>query len=123
MDGPHRAIPQFTSRQVLSRFVLRLALLATFANFGNQGFVITFSTLLALAAIFCSIVGTLRRGRFARATTLPPTVARPAPAPPATPTGGAAAKAPLRDWIGVLAMVTGHPAGPGRVSASTTLPA
>ena len=29
MDGPHRAIPQFTSRQVLSRFVLRLTLLAT----------------------------------------------------------------------------------------------
>jgi hypothetical protein len=61
MDGPQRAISQFTSRQVLGRFVLRLALLATFANFGNQGFVITFSTLLALAAIFCSIVGTLRR--------------------------------------------------------------
>jgi hypothetical protein len=61
MDGPQRAIPQFTSRQVLGRFVLRLALLATFANFGNQGFVVTFSTLLALAAIFCSIVATLRR--------------------------------------------------------------
>jgi len=61
MDGPQRAIPQFTSRQVLSRFVLRLALLATFANFGNQGFVVTFSTLLALAAIFCSIVAPLRR--------------------------------------------------------------
>jgi hypothetical protein len=54
MDGPQRAIPQFTSRQVLGRFVLRLALLATFANFGNQGFVVTFSTLLALAALFCS---------------------------------------------------------------------
>ena len=60
MDGPRSAIPQFTSRQVLGRFVFRLALLATLANFGSQGFVTTFSTLLALAAIFCSIVGALR---------------------------------------------------------------
>jgi hypothetical protein len=60
MDAPQRAIPQFTSRQVLGRFVFRLALLAILANFGSQGFVITFSTLLALAAIFCSIIGTWR---------------------------------------------------------------
>jgi hypothetical protein len=52
---------QFSSSQVLLRFVLRLALLSTFAIFGAQGFGTTFATLLALSAIFCAVVGVVRR--------------------------------------------------------------
>jgi len=56
------AIPaQFNSRQVAFRFAFRLALLTTFASFSSQGFVVTLATLMALSAIFCSVVGTFRR--------------------------------------------------------------
>jgi hypothetical protein len=46
---------------VLFRFVLRLVLLSTFATFGTQGFVTAFAALLALSAVFCAIVGAMRR--------------------------------------------------------------
>ena len=51
---------QLSSSQVFLRFVFRLALLSTFAIFGTQGFGTTFATLLALSAIFCTIVGAVR---------------------------------------------------------------
>jgi hypothetical protein len=51
---------ELSSSQVLLRFVLRLALLSTFAIFGAQGFGTTFATLLALSAIFCAVVGAVR---------------------------------------------------------------
>jgi hypothetical protein len=52
---------ELSSSQVLLRFVLRLALLSTFAIFGTQGFGTTFATLLGLSAIFCAVVGAVRR--------------------------------------------------------------
>ena len=62
MQQPRPAVPyQLTSLQVLFRFGFRLAVLSVFANFGTQGFGTTFSMLLAMSAIFCAIVGTIRR--------------------------------------------------------------
>jgi hypothetical protein len=51
---------QFSSNQVLFRFASRLALLAAFAAFGNQGFATTLATLLLLCAFFCAVMGALR---------------------------------------------------------------
>jgi hypothetical protein len=57
-----RAIPpQPNSRQVLFRVVFRLVLLTTFATFGSQGFGKSFTTLLTLSALFCTIMGAMRR--------------------------------------------------------------
>ncbi len=62
MQELRRAIPaQLNSRQVLFRVVFRLVLLTTFATFGSQGFGKTFATLLALSAVFCTVMGAMRR--------------------------------------------------------------
>jgi hypothetical protein len=62
MAEPRPTIPQqLNSSQVLFRFVFRLVLLSTFATFGTQGFVTAFAALLALSAVFCAIVGAMRR--------------------------------------------------------------
>jgi hypothetical protein len=56
-----RAIPpQLNSRQVLLRAAFRLVLLTALATLGTQGFAQTLAMLLALAAIFCAIVATMR---------------------------------------------------------------
>jgi len=57
----HAIPPQLNSRQVLFRVVFRLVLLTTFATFGSQGFGKTFAALLALAAVFCIVMGAMRR--------------------------------------------------------------
>ena len=55
-------IPQeLGTAQVLIRIVLRLVFLGTFAAFGSQGFARTFATLLMLVAIYCALVGAVRR--------------------------------------------------------------
>ena len=54
---------QFSSNQVLFRFTSRLALLAAFAAFGDQGFATTLATLLLLCAFFCAAMGALRHER------------------------------------------------------------
>jgi hypothetical protein len=41
--------------------VFRLFLLGIFATFGTQGFGTTFGALLELSAIFCVVVGAMRR--------------------------------------------------------------
>jgi len=51
---------QLSSSQVFLRFVVRLAILSTFAIFGTQGFGTTFATVLAFSAIFCAVVGAVR---------------------------------------------------------------
>jgi hypothetical protein len=49
------------SSQVLFRFMFRLALLSTLATFGTQGFGTTFAAVLVLSAIFCTVIGAMRR--------------------------------------------------------------
>jgi len=62
MQQPRPAIPYpLTSLRVLFRCGFRLAVLSVFANFATQGFGTTFSMLLAMSAIFCAIVGAMRR--------------------------------------------------------------
>lgn len=62
MEESRSPIPrQFSSSQVLARFVLRLGLVGTFATFSPEGFGTVFAVLLALSAIFCAVVGALRR--------------------------------------------------------------
>ena len=62
MEEPRPTIPhQFNSSQVLLRFVFRLVLLSTFATFSTEGFGTVFAALLALSAIFCAVVGAMRR--------------------------------------------------------------
>jgi len=62
MEEPRSTIPhQLGSSQVLVRFVFRLGLVSTFAVFGPEGFGTVFAALLALSAIFCAVVGALRR--------------------------------------------------------------
>ena len=53
--------PRLDSRQVLFRAAFRLILLAALAAFGSQAFGKTLASLLALAAIFCAVVGAMRR--------------------------------------------------------------
>jgi hypothetical protein len=65
MEEPRFTIPhQLNSAQVLFRFAFRLVLLGTFATFGAQGFRTAFAGLLTLSAIYCAIVGTMRREAF-----------------------------------------------------------
>ena len=49
------------SAQVLTRFALRLVMLAVFATLGLQGFAKTLESLLVLAACYCVVVGGIRR--------------------------------------------------------------
>jgi len=59
---PRPTVPQQVSTsQTVVRFLFRLALLSTFAAFGTQGFARTIAALLAMSAIFCSLVGAMRR--------------------------------------------------------------
>lgn len=53
--------PQFNTSQVIVRFMLRLALLSVFANLSTHGFEKSFAALLVMSAIFCVIVGAMRR--------------------------------------------------------------
>jgi hypothetical protein len=62
MKQPKPAFPhQLNSSQVFFRFVLRIVLLSALATLGTRGFGATFATLLALSAIFCAVVGAMRR--------------------------------------------------------------
>jgi hypothetical protein len=62
MGEPKRTIPhQLNSSQVLVRFVIRLALLTTFASFGTLGFGITLAAILVLSAVFCTAVAVMRQ--------------------------------------------------------------
>jgi hypothetical protein len=62
MQEPKPTIPyQLNSPQVLFRFVFRLLLLSAFATFSSQGFRTAFAVLLGLSAIYCAIVGAMRR--------------------------------------------------------------
>ena len=62
MEGSRPTVPhRFNSTQVLFRFAFRIVLLSTFAAFSTQGFATVFAALLALSAIFCAIVGAMRR--------------------------------------------------------------
>jgi hypothetical protein len=61
MNRPRPIPQQLNSPQVLWRFALRLVLLSTFATFGTRGFGAAFAALLALSAIYCAIVGAMRR--------------------------------------------------------------
>ena len=49
------------SSQALFRFVLRLVLLCAFASLSTRGFGTALASLLALSAIFCVIVASIRR--------------------------------------------------------------
>jgi hypothetical protein len=62
MGEPRRTLPhQLNSSQVLVRFVIRLALLTTFASFGTLGFGITLAAILVLSAVFCTVVAVMRQ--------------------------------------------------------------
>jgi hypothetical protein len=62
VEEPRSPIPhQLGSSQVLVRFVFRLGLVGIFATFSPGGFGTVFAPLLALSAIFCAVVGALRR--------------------------------------------------------------
>ena len=64
MQQPHPRSPiphQFNSSQVLLRFVFRLTLLSAFATFGTRGFGSAFAALSVLSALFCAVVGVMRR--------------------------------------------------------------
>ncbi len=52
---------RYQSAQVFFRFVLRLVLLSAFATLGTRGFGSAFAALLALSAIFCAVLGAMRR--------------------------------------------------------------
>jgi hypothetical protein len=49
------------SSQALFRFVLRLVLLSAFASLSTRGFGTALANLLALSAIFCVVVASIRR--------------------------------------------------------------
>jgi hypothetical protein len=53
--------PQLNSSQALFRFVVRLLLLSTFAIFSSQGSQTAFAILLGMSAIYCAMVGAMRR--------------------------------------------------------------
>jgi hypothetical protein len=46
---------------VLTRFVLRMAILSVFATLGSQDFGKTLEALLVMAALYCAIAATIRR--------------------------------------------------------------
>ena len=48
---------QFSSAQVVIRFVVRLMIFCVFASFGGAGFRVMFPTFLILSAIYCAIAG------------------------------------------------------------------
>ena len=52
---------QFNSSQVLLRFFFRLAVLCAFSTLGARGFAPAFAALSALSALFCGVVGAVRR--------------------------------------------------------------
>jgi hypothetical protein len=61
MDERQLAHPhQLSSRQVLLRFALRLAVFSVFAVVGAPGFRIMFPTLMILSAISCALAAALR---------------------------------------------------------------
>lgn len=53
--------PHLVSAAVVSRFLMRLAILAGFAALGTHGYGRSLETMLELAALYCGIVGSLRR--------------------------------------------------------------
>ena len=62
MEQPKPTFPhQLNSSQVLFRFVFRIVLLSALATLGTRGFGTTLATFLALSAIFCAVVGAMRR--------------------------------------------------------------
>jgi hypothetical protein len=62
MKEPRPATPhQLNSLQVLFRFLLRLVLLSTFATLGPQRYGTAFTSLMALTAFFCAILGVMRQ--------------------------------------------------------------
>jgi hypothetical protein len=62
MEKPGSTLPHaFNSPQVLLRFLLRLVLVAAFASLSAQPFGTAFGALLGLSAIFCAVVGAMRR--------------------------------------------------------------
>jgi len=61
MKGPQLASPhQFSSRQVMLRFALRLLLFSVIAVVGAPGFRILFPTFMILSAISCALAAALR---------------------------------------------------------------
>jgi hypothetical protein len=50
-----------STHYVLIRVLLRLVILGGFAAFGSQGFAKTFGALSMIAAIYCALIGALRR--------------------------------------------------------------
>jgi hypothetical protein len=61
MDEPQLARPhQFSSLQVLLRFVLRLIVFTVIAAIAAPGFRIMFPTLMILSAISCALAAALR---------------------------------------------------------------
>jgi hypothetical protein len=62
MPHPTSRLPlEPNSGQVLTRFFLRLIILAAFATFGAQGFARTLASLLVVAEIFCLVTAAFRR--------------------------------------------------------------
>ena len=49
------------SSQVLLRFFFRVAVLCAFSTLGAKGFAPAFAALSALSALFCGVVGAMRR--------------------------------------------------------------
>jgi hypothetical protein len=52
---------ELRSNQVLIRFGLRIAILASFAAFSHVGFGKSLAALLLMTAILCAVTGTIRR--------------------------------------------------------------
>jgi hypothetical protein len=52
---------ELQSNQVLIRFGLRIAILASFAAFSHIGFGKSFAALLLMTAILCAVTGMIRR--------------------------------------------------------------
>ncbi len=62
MNEPRATISrQFNSRQVVFRVAVRLLLLSAFAAASSHGFRSAFVALLGLSAIYCAILGAVRR--------------------------------------------------------------
>jgi len=52
---------EMQSNQVLIRFGLRTAILASFAAFSHVGFGRSLAALLLMTAVLCAVIGTIRR--------------------------------------------------------------
>ena len=52
---------EFNPYLVLIRFCVRITILITFAAFSSAGFGMSLAALLAMAALLCTIVATVRR--------------------------------------------------------------